>query len=105
MKHGRKARSRQLIVTLTCCGALGYFAVHAIHGRHGLDARVRLIERSQVLEQEIVRLEIVRFRLARDVGLLDARSPHPDLVEEIAFDILNFIRAGDAVLVDALGPR
>ena len=101
MKHGRKARSRQLLVTLMCCGALGYFSVHAIHGRHGFDARIRLIERSLILEQEIARLETVRSRLARDVALLSAHPPHRDLVEELAFELLGFVRAGDAVLVNA----
>jgi cell division protein FtsB len=105
MKHGRKVRSRQLIVALTCCGALGYFAVHAIHGRHGLDARYRMIERSHVLEQEIGRLETVRSRLTRDVALLGGRTPHPDIVEEIAFDVLGFVRAGDAVVIEGRRQR
>ena len=77
--------------------ALGYFAHHAINGKRGLEARSRLIERSRQLEPEIERLEAVRARLERDVRLLDTRDP--DIVEELANEILGFARPGDRVVV------
>jgi len=97
MHDRRNGRPRQILVSLVCVCALGYFAFHAIKGRHGLEVRNRLLERSHVLEPEIARLEAVRTRLERDVRLLDARDP--DIVEELAGDFLGFARPGDKVLI------
>lgn len=83
---------------LSCAGLTSYFAYHAIHGGHGLEARHRLIERSHLLEFEIKSLEAVRVRLARDVALLSPDQPAPDLVEEIARDVLGFALPSDRVL-------
>jgi cell division protein FtsB len=98
--HRRKTRSRQFLVALTCCGALGYFALYAIHGRHGLERRAQLMDRSAIAEREITRLETVRSRLDRDVALLGTNPPDPDLVEELALDLLGFVRPGDLLLVN-----
>ncbi len=97
MYDRRKSRPRQTLVSLFCLCALGYFAYHAIIGKRGLEARSRLIERSRQLEPEIERLEAVRSRLERDVRLLDARDP--DIIEELAIELLGFARPGDRVVV------
>jgi cell division protein FtsB len=100
MYDRRKGRPRQILVSLFCLFALGYFAYHAIVGKRGLEARSRLIERSRQLEPEIARLEALRSRLERDVHLLSARDP--DIVEELANEILGFARPGDRVVVAPL---
>jgi cell division protein FtsB len=100
MYDRRKGRPRQILVSLFCLFALGYFAYHAIVGKRGLEARSRLIERSRQLEPEIARLEALRARLERDVQLLSARDP--DIVEELANEILGFARPGDRVVVAPL---
>jgi cell division protein FtsB len=97
MYDRRKGRPRQMLVSLFCLCALGYFAFHAIIGKRGLEARSRLIERSRQLEPEIKRLEAVRSRLEREVRLLDARDP--DIIEELAIELLGFARPGDRVVV------
>jgi cell division protein FtsB len=99
MYDRRNSRPRQILVSLFCLGALGYFAFHAISGRRGLEARVRLIERSHALEPQIERLEAARARLERDVRLLDTRDP--DIIEEMAMEILGFAGSSDKVLVFA----
>lgn len=96
--RNRRSWSKQLPVLLCCLAATGYFAHHAIHGRHGFEARARLIERSNVLEFEIKSLEAVRSHLARDVALLSPDRPAPDLVEEVARDVLGFSYPGDLIL-------
>jgi hypothetical protein len=58
------------------------------------------MERSQTIEREIGRLETVRSRLDRDVALLGATPPDADLVEELALDLLGFVRPGDLLLVN-----
>jgi cell division protein FtsB len=85
-------------VLLCCLSASGYFAFHALHGRHGFGARTRLIERSSMLEFEIKSLEAVRSHLLRDVALLAPDQPAPDLVEEIARDVLGFSYPNDRLL-------
>lgn len=97
-KRGLRSWSRQLLVLLCCCLTTGYFAYHAIHGRHGFEARARLIERSNVLEFEIKSLEAVRSHLGHDVALLTPDPPAPDLVEEIARGVLGFSHPKDQIL-------
>jgi cell division protein FtsB len=103
MYDRRKGRPRQILVSLFCLFALGYFAYHAIVGKRGLEAHSRLIERSRQLEPEIERLEAMRTRLERDVRLLDVRDP--DIVEELAIEILGFARPGDHIVVAPLPDR
>jgi len=99
MHDRRKSQPRQLLVSLVCLCALAYLAQHAIKGKRGLEARSRLIERSRVLEPQIARLEAARTRLERDVRLLNARDP--DLIEELAIEVLGFARPGDRIIVPA----
>lgn len=75
-----------------------YFAYHAIYGRHGLEVRSQLIERASLLEFEIRSLEAVRAKLERDVALLSPELPDPDLVEEVARDVLGFVDRADKVI-------
>ena len=93
-------RSPQLSVLLCCIGLTVYFAYHSIYGRHGLEARQNLMERSSLLDFEIRSLETVRSRLERDVALLTPEIPNADIVEEIARDVLGFVAPGDKVLLD-----
>ena len=58
-------RRNPLLFVCFCLTA--YFGYHTIQGRHGLDARSRLIERSAALEREIGALETVRARLEREM--------------------------------------
>ena len=103
MYDRRKGRPRQILVSLFCLFALGYFAYHAIVGKRGLEARSRLIERSRQLEPEIERLEAVRARLERDVRLLGIRDP--DIVEELAIEILGFARPDHRIIVGPMPER
>lgn len=95
---GRRDLLRQTTVVLICLGATVYFAHHAIHGRHGLEARNRLIERSQLVEFEIRSLEGVRARLRRDVALLRPDPPDADLTEEVAREVLGFAYPSDSII-------
>ena len=90
---------------LLCLGLTAYFANHAINGRHGLEAKKKLIERSSLLEFEIRSLEAVRANLEHDVALLAPDLPNPDLVEEIARDVLGYAHPGDRLLVAPAPPR
>ncbi len=97
MYDRRNGRPRQILVSLFCLFALGYFAYHAIVGKRGLEARERLIERSRLLEPQIARLEAKRMRLEREVRLLNAGDA--DLIEELAIELLGFVRPNDRIVV------
>jgi cell division protein FtsB len=99
MYDRRKGRRRQVLVSLCCLLAIGYFAFHATSGRRGYEARSQLIQRASVLEQQIANLEAARARLARDVRLLEVGDP--DIVEEMAIERLGFARRGDRVVTFA----
>lgn len=91
--------SRQIFVLLACLMSTAYFAYHARYGRHGLEARSRLVERSALLDFEIKGLESVRTKLRHDVALLSPEVPNSDLVEEIARDVLGYVRSNDRIVV------
>jgi cell division protein FtsB len=84
---------------LFCFGLMAYFGHHAVHGRHGLEARTRLLERSELLRFAAQSLEAQRQKLQRDVALLTPAKPHPDLVEELARDVLGFVKSDDVVIL------
>lgn len=90
--------SRQIFVLLACLTSTAYFVYHARYGRHGLEARNRLIERSALLDFEIRGLESVRTKLRHDVALLSPEVPNADLVEEIARDVLGYVRSNDTIV-------
>ena len=90
---------------LVCFSLTAYFGYHAIQGRHGLEARSRLINRSAQLEREIGALETVRARLQREVTLLDERAPDPDYIDELARTELGFARAGDHLIIERRAAR
>ncbi|WP_244534533.1 septum formation initiator family protein [Hyphomicrobium sp. CS1GBMeth3] len=84
---------------LLCLALTAYFAFHTIKGRHGLDARDKLLERESALEFEIQSLEAVRAKLSRDVALLRPDLPDPDFVQEIAREVLGFANPRDRVVM------
>lgn len=100
--HDRRNRSnrplKQVFVLLACLSASTYFAYHAVYGRHGLQAYQRLTERASILTFENKSLEGVRTKLERDVALLSPELPNPDMVEEIARDMLGYTHPQDKII-------
>lgn len=100
---------RQMSVLLLCGGLTIYFGYHTIKGRHGLETRSRLIERSTTLEREIRALETVRANLERELALLDGSGEKGgadlDYVEELARRHLGFAARADRILIERSGVR
>jgi cell division protein FtsB len=88
---------------LCCLLITGYFAQHAISGKHGLDARSRLQERAKRISVEVKKREAELLQLQRDVALLSPEPPDADFVREIAADVLGFIPT-DGLLVTVAPP-
>jgi cell division protein FtsB len=103
MSEKRQRRPRRLLVLICCLAAAGYFAGHAVHGRHGFEARHRLLARAELIGPEIVRLEATRASLERDVRLLSDPSPDTDFIAELAADMLGFAAADEHVLLATRG--
>ena len=83
---------------LLSLSATAYFTHHAVYGRHGLVARSKLVERTDLVEFEIRSLETVRSKLRVDVALLAREPADPDLIGEIARDVLGYVHPNDKVI-------
>jgi len=97
--HDWRAGLRQSSVLLICLGFTAYFAYHTFYGRHGLETRNKLIARSELLEFEIRSLEAVRSDYSNEIKLLSLTPPDPDLVEEIARDVMGYAQPEDRIFV------
>lgn len=97
-RYRPRPRIRQVLVLLACVMSSAYFGYHALHGRHGLNARNQLNERASLLDFEIKSLDAVRSKLERDVALLAPDKPDPDMVEEIARDVLGYVHPRDILV-------
>ena len=94
----RKRKFAQLSLVLLGCAAFSAtFIHHAIYGRHGLEARSKLIARSTELDREIKSLEAVHGEFTRHIRLL-REKPQRDLVEEIAQRTLGFAYPDEVVI-------
>ena len=92
---------RPTLVLLLCCCMTGYFGYHAIHGKHGLDARRGLQERAERLTRELKGLETVRAAMQREVNLLNPAHPNADFVEELARIDLGYARPDERILLES----
>ena len=95
----RRGLPRQTTVLLLCLGLTTYFAYHAISGKHGLEARSRLVERSFIIERDTSALEVVRARLARDVAGLSHSNPDHDLIDEMARELFAVSRPDERIVL------
>lgn len=90
---------RRLPVLLVCCCLTAYFGFHAIHGKHGLEARWALKSRAVALTAELRSLEVARAQLEREVRLLAIDQAEAAFVEEIARSLLGYARRGDRIVL------
>lgn len=101
----RRGLPRQTTVLLLCLGLTTYFAYHAISGKHGLEARSRLVARSLVIERDASALEAVRARLARDVAGLSQSNPDNDLIDVMARELFAVSRPDERIVVTKSSAR
>ena len=95
----RNGNYRQLTVVLCCLGLAGYFGFHAIKGRHGLEARLRLDAQAKVLNERLSGLETVLSHLKRDAALLQDDHLDADSLDEAARSVLGYAAEGDVVVL------
>lgn len=90
--------SWQLFTLTVCCALTGYFAFHTISGRYGINAQNELLTRTTALEFQANALQQARDRLQREIALLSPDMPDPDLVEEIAREVLGYANPRDRLI-------
>ena len=77
---------------------IGYFGMHAYSGNHGLRAKEDLALQMQELSEEVARLRAERSEWERRVALLRSGSLDPDMLDERARAMLNYVHPRDLVL-------
>jgi cell division protein FtsB len=70
---------------------IGYFGVNAYTGKNGINARQELDQQIADLASEVERVKAERARWERRVALLKADRIDPDMLDERARQILNYL--------------
>lgn len=91
-------RLRNALLPIICMIVIGYFAYHAVYGRHGFIAWLSLQNRVDTLEQQYAEVKATREQLDRQVALLRPESLDPDLLDERARAALGFANPDDIVI-------
>lgn len=82
---------------------IGYFGVNAYTGSHGLKAKQQIAEQAAEIGRELRELEAERARWERRVALLKADRLDPDMLDERARAMLDYVHARDLTMF--VGPR
>jgi cell division protein FtsB len=97
---------RRLRTVLTTLGLylgaallIGYFGVNAYTGNHGINARQRLDVQMARLTGERDLLRSERQQWERRVGLLKSQSLDPDMLDERARALLDYVDPRDLTLI------
>jgi len=78
---------------------IGYFGVNAYSGKHGLRAKQALEAQQAELSSELRRLRNERKSWERRVALLRSNRLDPDMLEERARTLLDFVDPHDLTLL------
>ena len=78
---------------------VGYFGVNAFTGRHGLRAQQDLDQQFAMLNDELSRLKQERAEWQHRVNLLQSSSIDPDMLDERARAMLNYLDPRDLTLM------
>ncbi|MFZ1884012.1 MAG: septum formation initiator family protein [Rhodoplanes sp.] len=88
-----------LCLHLTAAIVIGYFGVHAYTGDRGLKARKNLDQQIAELTAELAATTAEREKWQRRVALLKPERLDPDLLDERARELLNYVHRRDLVIV------
>ena len=101
----RRLRTFLKVLALYVAAALfvGYFGVNAYTGNHGLRAKQGLDQQYAELNEELARLKAERALWQHRVSLLKSESIDPDMLDERARAVLNYLEYRELTLI--LKPR
>jgi len=78
---------------------IGYFGVNAYTGKNGINARQELDQQIAELASEVERVKAERGRWERRVALLKADRIDPDMLDERARQLLNYLDPHDVTIM------
>jgi cell division protein FtsB len=78
---------------------IGYFAVNAFSGNHGLRAKHELEQQIVQLTAELRRAEAERSQWERRIGLLRSDRIDPDLLDELAREQLSYMHPREVTFI------
>ena len=78
---------------------IGYFGVNAYSGNHGLKAREDIDRQTATLTTELATLQAERKQWERRVALLRSDNIDPDMLDERARALLDYVDPGDLVMM------
>ena len=84
---------------------IGYFGVNAYSGNHGLKAKEDLDQQIAALSTDLDRLKLERAQWERRVALLRADRLDPDMLDEQARSLLDYVAPNDLTLMLTWGPK
>jgi cell division protein FtsB len=79
--------------------AIAYFSLHAYSGNHGLRAKEDLTAQTTTLSAELAKLRAERMEWERRVALLRSDGLDPDMLDERARAMLDYVHPRDLVLM------
>ena len=104
-----RKRLRSILTTLglyiMAALLIGYFGANAYSGNHGLKAKEDLDQQIGTLSADLDRLKRERARWERRVALLRADKLDPDMLDEQARSLLDYVAPSDLTLMFAWGPK
>jgi cell division protein FtsB len=78
---------------------IGYFGVNAYSGNHGLKAKQDIDQQMAALSAELGRLQLDRAQWERRIALLKSDDLDPDMLDERARALLDYVDANDLTLM------
>ena len=78
---------------------IGYFGVNAYSGNHGLKAKEDLDQQIGTLSADLDRLKLERAQWERRVALLRADRLDPDMLDQQARALLDYVAPNDLTLM------
>ncbi len=97
-----RKRLRSILTALglyvTAALLIGYFGVNAFSGNHGLKAKQDIDQQIASLSTELGQLQIERAQWQRRVALLKSNGLDPDMLDERARALLDYVHPNDLTL-------
>ena len=104
-----RKRLRSILTTLglyvMAALLIGYFGVNAYSGNHGLKAKEDLDQQIATLSTDLDRLKRERAQWERRVALLRADRLDPDMLDERARSLLDYVAPNDLTLMFTGSPK
>jgi len=104
-----RKRLRSILTTLglyvMAALLIGYFGVNAYSGNHGLKAKEDLDQQIATLSADLDRLKLDRAQWERRVALLRADKLDPDMLDEQARALLDYVAPNELTFMFTWAPK